>query len=273
MTQKTDLLINPQSVQKTAKTTPPPTANSCYRSRIYSSPININPLIAACDQLFSLVITLKELELPDDSSIFLQDLAHEIRSFEHHARIANYKEDVILKARYTLCYLIDKTIISTNWGKKNSWEQKNLLSLFFNETCNDEKFFSIANQSLKDTFSNLHLIELLYLCINIGLIDQYKEQEDKQKKLEDICNKLYRVISQHNYIEDKKLLISKSKDTIKKNKNDIKEKANYKKILKVGMLFALLASGFTYLLVNVKLINQSKQTASYIKQIKSENLI
>ena len=80
------------------KTTPLPT-HGYYRSRAYTSNTNINPLLAACDQLFSLVANLKDVELPDDSEKLLQDLAHEIRAFEHTAQLANYDQNMIVSAR------------------------------------------------------------------------------------------------------------------------------------------------------------------------------
>src|SRR4030067_3479848 len=97
------------------KTPPSPAISGCYRSRLYTSNININPLIAACDQILSLATTLKTTELPDNNTLFLQDLAHEIRSFEHHAQIANHQSNIIIAARYTLCCLLDEIITSTEW--------------------------------------------------------------------------------------------------------------------------------------------------------------
>src|SRR4030067_1821368 len=125
------------------KTPPSPAISGCYRSRIYTSNININPLIAACDQILSLAIALKTTEFPDNNTQFLQDLAHEIRSFEHHAQIANYQSNTIISARYALCSLLDEIIISTEWGQTNNWGEKNLLTLFHNENDGGTRFFSI----------------------------------------------------------------------------------------------------------------------------------
>ncbi len=56
------LTDSPNVVRPFEKMTPFPAAHGFYRSRIYTADISLNPLVAACDQLFGLATTLKTTE-------------------------------------------------------------------------------------------------------------------------------------------------------------------------------------------------------------------
>lgn len=183
------------------------TSNSFCRSRIYTLDISINPLVAACDPLLVLVATLKTIIYPLERDKFLQDLAHEIRAFECRAQMANYLPSTIMAARYALCCLLDETIAFTsNWGKDNGWLQNNLLTIFHNEGYGGAYFFTIISQALEDVGKNLHLIELLYLCLRFGFEGKYHNKEYDKNKLASIANRLYQIICQHRRTNNRRNL-------------------------------------------------------------------
>src|SRR3972149_7855012 len=279
MNPDTSLLSDsPNKMWSFEKTTPFPATNGCYRSRIYTSNININPLVAACDQILSLAIALKTTEFPDNNTQFLQDLSHEIRSFEHHAQIANYQSNIIIAARYALCCLLDETIASTQWGQTNNWDEKNLLTLFHNENYGGARFFSIIDRSLEKITANLHLIELLYLCLNLGFVGKYQNIEHGQSELVAITNRLYQIIGQHNHLNRKNLLIHEPILEPQQNQEapTITSTIKPKKLFGIAIAAAIVISGLIYFGINLKLNNTSKQIHTLLEQIhknKSENLI
>lgn len=253
------------------KTPPyPPSVYGCYRSRIYTSNININPLIAACDQLLSLIVSSKTVELPDDNTKLLQDLAHEIRAFEHRAQIANYEQNTITAARYALCSLLDEVITATPWGQQNNWQENNLLSLFHNENYGGERFFSIIDRVLENPSINMHLIELLYLFLNFGFKGKYNEIANGQNELLAITNRLYQTIGQQSHLSPKNILIGNTKNT--KLQNDIQPpkpqtSINSKKLFGLAIAVAIITSGLIYLGISLKLNSISKQIYTKIEQI------
>lgn len=246
------------------------TAGGFYRSRIYSSSANINPLVAACDQLLSLAATLKTIDYPEDSAKFLQDLVHEIRSFEHRAQLAKYPPDVIVAARYAVCCLLDETIAQTPWGQENSWDKNNLLSLFHNETYGGVRFFVIIDDALKDVVNNLHLIELLYLCLNFGFTGKYQKLKNGQNKLVAITNDLYQIIGQYSLNNQKNILISNEESA--SEQNDIiptgsRTYIDTKKLLLLAVCFAITISGLIYLGISLKLNYLSKPIYTALEQL------
>src|SRR3990172_8788384 len=263
MNQETSLLLDsPNRTWSFEKTTPFPATNGCYRSRIYTSNININPLVAACDQILSLAIALKTTEFPDNNTQFLQDLSHEIRSFEHHAQIANYQSNIIIAARYALCCLLDETIASTQWGQTNNWDEKNLLTLFHNENYGGARFFSIIDRSLENITANLHLIELLYLCLNLGFVGKYQNIKHGQSELVAITNKLYQIIGHHNHLNRKNLLAHDSIPEPQQNQQTPTITANIinpKKLFGIAIALSIVISGLIYFGIHLKLNSISKE--------------
>lgn len=240
------------------KTTPLPATSGYYRSRIYSSNVNINPLIAACDQLLSLVPILKTARLPEDHIKLLEDLAHEIRSFEHRAQIANYPPHIIVAARYAICALLDETISQTPLGQQNNWAAKNLLAIFFQEDHNGERFFAIIDQALGDIASNLHLIELLYLCLTLGFVGSKQNPHE----LLAITNKLYQISGQYGHRNCKNIMVQSDNLRTTTSENTAPATSiiaiNTTKLFGAAIIFAILTSGLIYLGINIGLSHLSK---------------
>lgn len=275
MGQNIDLLASsPNVTWSFEKTTPFATNGSCYRSRIYTTEVNLNPLVAAGDQLLSLAATIETIECPADCSKLLQDLAHEIRSFEHRAQIANYSSNIIVAARYALCCLLDEAILATPWGQENGWSEKNLLTLFHNENDGSVRFFSIINRSLEDIASNLHLIELLYLCLNFGFEGKYRKTQTGSHELLSIINKLYQIITQYNPRPHKNIFIHHESSPKSSPDHDTPNTApivGTQKLLWLASGLAFAISGLIYLGIILKLDNMSKPTYNTIKQLVKNN--
>lgn len=246
--------------------------NGFYRSRIYTSKININSLVAASDPILTLVTTLQNAHYPEDRVKFLEHLAHEVRAFEHHAKMANYKEDTITAARYILCCLLDETIaLTSEWGKENGWLHNNLLSVFHNECYGGEDFFKIIDESLKNTTINLHLIELAYICLNLGFAGKYRNTNDGACKITQIIDDLYTIINQHrSALGDKNLFICKQDTPVEQSINKAntpKYLSKLNKLIIIASVSSLLIAGTIYLIIDMKLNNLAKPIyRAYIKK-------
>jgi len=241
-----------------------PISNGFYRSRIYTASTSINPLIVACDPILTLMTNLKNIEYPSDRNRFLEDLAHEIRAFEHRAGLANYPENIITAARYALCCLLDETIaLTSEWGKNNGWLHNNLLTIFHNENYGGEYFFTMIERSLENITPNLHLIELLYLCLNFGFAGKHRNTEHGKSELASITNKLYQAICQYRRISQHNLFVfdQKTQDQPQQEQNyslTFIPQINTAKLLGFAMVFALIISSVIYFGIHLKLRNISK---------------
>jgi type VI secretion system protein ImpK len=230
------------------------TLKGFYRSRICTSNVSINPLIAACDPIFILVTNLKNIEYPNDRNQFLEDLKHEINAFVHRAQMANYNENIITTARYGLCCLLDETISTSEWSKNNAWIQNNLLSSFYKENYGGESFFEIMNNALENIPANFHLIELLYLCLSFGYAGKYKNMEHGKSELDSLANKLYQIICQYRYTNNKNLFLYGQKSKQLESVPQIKTS----KLFSIAIAGALIISGLIYFSIHLKLRNISE---------------
>lgn len=242
--------------------------NGFYRSRIYISKININSLVAASDPILTLVTTLQNSSYPEDRKKFLDNLAHEVRAFEHHAKMANYQKNTIANARYILCCLLDETIaLTSEWGKDDGWLHNNLLSIFHNESYGGEDFFKIITESLKNATVNLHLIELAYVCLNLGFTGKYRGVDDGASAITRLTDSLYEIISQHrSALGDKDLFVCEQEAPIEQLISAPKYLSKLNKLIIITVTSSLLIAGTIYLTIETKLNNLTRPIyQAYVK--------
>lgn len=167
---------------------------SYYRSKIYTTALGINPLVASASAIFTLAAKLRESESYTDINSLYQQLTHEIRAFENNAQAHNYRSDNILVARYVLCVLLDEVILQSSWGKISNWERHKLLVTFHNEPYGGERFFVILERIIEDPALHIDLLELMYLCLSFGLEGKYRHYEYGKIELDAVTEKLFECI-------------------------------------------------------------------------------
>jgi len=143
-----------------------------------------NPLTAAAASLLALASKLRTAVSHPDSSALFRHLAEEIRRFEAAAQAAGAAPDVVLASRYSLCTLLDEVVLNTPWGSQSVWINQTLLNLFHKEGWGGEKFFQIVERVMQQPGNNLDLLELLYLCMALGLEGKYRVQAGGRAQLE-----------------------------------------------------------------------------------------
>lgn len=143
-----------------------------------------NPLVGAAAPLLALAVRLAgTLDHPDPDGLFTH-IAAEIRGFESAARAANQRPEAVLTARYALCTLLDEVVLNTPWGSSSVWASRTLLNAFHNEGWGGEKFFQVLERVLQQPAANLDLLELMYLCMAMGLMGKYRVQLNGRAQLE-----------------------------------------------------------------------------------------
>jgi type VI secretion system protein ImpK len=154
----------------------------------------LNPLTTAATTLLALVAQLRDSPHHPDPTNLFQHVGHELREFEGGARAQGESPDAVLAARYLLCTVLDETILNTPWGSQSVWATQTLLSAFHNETWGGEKFFQLLDRLLQEPGRNLHLLELMYLCIALGFEGKYRIQERGRAELDRLQDGLYQAI-------------------------------------------------------------------------------
>ncbi len=158
---------------------------------------NVNPLAGAAAPLLALAVRLAAtVHHPDPGGLFRQ-AAQEIKNFEAAAHAAGVRPEAVLAARYALCTLLDEAVLNTPWGSQSVWASQTLLNLFHNEGWGGEKFFQILDRLLQQPAANLDLLELLYLCMAMGLKGKYRVQAAGGAQLDAIEANVMQVIRLH----------------------------------------------------------------------------
>src|SRR5215813_482587 len=175
----------------------PPRAASPEQSEpvaVGAIPSGLNPLVAAANPILNIIPQLRaSMEHPDPNAL-PERLAHGIRDFEARARAAGAPTEKIIAARYALCTLIDENAANTPWGASGAWAQHGLLALFHGETEGGEKFFQILGRLAENPHANIDVLELLYVCLQLGFEGRYRIVDGGQRQLEAIRQRLLAII-------------------------------------------------------------------------------
>ncbi|NBC15584.1 MAG: OmpA family protein [Gammaproteobacteria bacterium] len=153
-----------------------------------------NPLVACATQLFTVAGQLRGSPSHPDPKGLLERLIGQVREFEQCARGKGLTDAKVLPARYMLCALLDESVLDTPWGSQSIWSSRGLLVSFHKETWGGKKFYSALEKLLTYPAGNLHLLELMYLCLAMGFEGQYRIRDGGRQQLEQIREHLYQTI-------------------------------------------------------------------------------
>jgi type VI secretion system protein ImpK len=156
--------------------------------------VGLNPLVRAANPLLDLVVPLRTMSSPPNIEVLRETLVQAVRRFEAEARNAGVNAEAIAAARYALCTLLDETIACTPWGAGSAWSTRSLLVAFHHEAWGGEKFFLILQRLSKDARANIASLELMYLCLALGLEGRYRVAENGRSQLETVRERLLLLI-------------------------------------------------------------------------------
>lgn len=188
-----------------------------YRSKVMSATTGVNPLITAAAALLALFSELRALPLIQDSHTLYEELVHEIKAFESLTQTQGYRSETILIARYILCSALDEMITASAWGEQGHWHKHKLLNTFHNEDWGGERFFLILDRLSADPALHIDVLELIYICLNLGYMGKYQMIENGKIQLEEIMEKLYQRIRWQRGNIKKELAISEEPVTTSKS--------------------------------------------------------
>ncbi|MGQ7932623.1 DotU family type VI secretion system protein [Paraburkholderia sp. D1E] len=154
----------------------------------------LNPLLRAANPLLDLIVPLRRMSTHSDLEDLRGCLVDGVRQFENKARAANLSVETLSAARYALCTFLDETVSSTPWGGGGAWSGRSLLILFHNEASGGEKFFMILQRLAQDPRTNLEVLELMYVCLALGMEGRYRLIEGGRAQLDVLRERLLAMI-------------------------------------------------------------------------------
>ncbi len=213
-------------------------------SKTFTSKVGVNPLVTAANPLLSLANKLYATTEYANIHDLHQQLTHEIRAFETQAQQLGCESKMILAARYALCALFDELILNTPWGNETNWGQHKLLLQFQQESSADKQFFSILDHLYSEPAKYINVLELMYLCLNLGFCGQYRYIDNGLQERNTLIDKLYNMIRMQRGEFSHTLSIPAPDYTVSKKKFSLTPKKTF--LLMFGLILAT-AACFHYL--------------------------
>src|SRR5579872_4701201 len=127
----------------------------------------VNPLVDAAAYLFSIMGRLKQIKSYRHLNKLHKELVAEINTFQDTTKSHGYSSEYILVSRYALCATLDDIITNTTWGSQGQWDNYSLLTVFNQESAQQERFFIILERLIKDPSLYIELMEFMYLCLSL----------------------------------------------------------------------------------------------------------
>jgi type VI secretion system protein ImpK len=230
-------------------------------STAFDSQFSLNPLVAAAAPILMITNKIQSTNEPINPEQLLQELIKEIKIFENKARQLEYRSAIILAARYFLSSYVDEMITShANSSIKNVWQAQPLLKTLQGEIWGGERFFLILERASDDSDAHIDLLELGYLCINLGYQGRYKNEN--LRELEHIKDNLFVLITNQRGEPNDSLFIGKEIQT----PMIINAKKQNKRVPHVIFAAVILVAGITavYLPYTIHLQSLAKKTQQKI---------
>jgi type VI secretion system protein ImpK len=165
----------------------------------------LNPVVRAANPLLDLIMPLRAMTTYANLDELREQLVHAIRNFESDLKTRRLDPELIAAARYVLCTFLDETISSTPWGGNGAWATKSLLVAFHNEAWGGEKVFLILQRLSQNPRANLDVLELIYLCLALGLEGRYRVRDGGRDQLETLRERLRQMIQTQRGVYERDL--------------------------------------------------------------------
>jgi type VI secretion system protein ImpK len=154
----------------------------------------VNPLESAAAPLLALMASLRKTMAHPDPMALRSQVAEQVRVFESEAHGLGVSPQTAQIARYLLCTALDEAVLNTPWGSASDWSKHSLLADFHKDVKGGERFFELLRKLAQKPAQNLHLLELMYVCLSLGFVGRYRVMDDGRTRLEDEREQLYRII-------------------------------------------------------------------------------
>jgi type VI secretion system protein ImpK len=154
----------------------------------------LNPLIVAAAPLLQLLGRLRTTLSAPNVEDLRERTVRQIRQFEQAARDGGVPQEQLAPAHYALCASIDDVVLNTPWGSQGGWAARSLVTTFHQEVRAGERFFRILEDLGKTPATYLPVLELMYYCLSLGFLGQYRLPPHRPGEVDRVRENLYTMI-------------------------------------------------------------------------------
>ncbi|WP_422864111.1 type IVB secretion system protein IcmH/DotU [Endosaccharibacter trunci] len=157
-------------------------------------PVGDGPIVQAAQPLLALMARLRNVVSVPDPGALREKTVQELRRFETILREAKVPPEHLRLGHYALCTSLDDVVQCTPWGSQGPWAQISLTSAFHKDVRGGERFFEILSKLLASPSRYLPLIELMYLCMSLGMHGRYRLSPRGPAELDRLREETYAAI-------------------------------------------------------------------------------
>jgi len=181
--------------EQPARQDPPAARPAAMAEGTENTSIGEDALTAAAAPLLQLMARLRNTANPPDSGDLRERTVRQVRIFEQEARDKEVPLEQLRPAHYALCASLDDVVLNTPWGSSGTWSEHSLVSTFHQEVRSGERFFDVLKQMCANPGKYLPVIKLMYLCMSLGFIGQYRLSRRGVGDINRIREETYAVIA------------------------------------------------------------------------------
>lgn len=190
---------------------PPPQRQSAFANVATPPPVSggaetiqfgLNPLIIAAAPLLQLLGRLRTTMSAPNVDDLRERTVRQLRQFEASAREAGVPNEQLRPAHYALCASIDDVVLNTPWGSQGGWAARSMVSSFHQEVRSGERFFRILEDLKVTPATYLPVLELMYYCLSLGFLGQYRLPPHRPGEVDRIREDLYTIIARQRPVAD-----------------------------------------------------------------------
>ena len=193
-TSASDTQMEPPSSRPASPASPPTMRAVAVAEGTEKVAVGDDVLTAAAAPLLLFMARLRNTANPPDSGDLYQRTVRQIRVFEQETREKGVPLEQLRPAHYALCASLDDVVLNTPWGNSGSWAERSLVSTFHKEVRSGERFFDVLKQMCANPGRFLPVIKLMYLCMSLGFVGQYRLSRRGLGDLTRIREETYNII-------------------------------------------------------------------------------
>jgi len=126
-----------------------------------------NPILEVCSPILSLILRIQEQEIALDEQLY-QEFVLALTLLEEQARINLLTTAEVEKIKFALIIFCDEIILHNRLSSQQHWPQHRLQYSLLGIEDGDALFFQRLDKLLKNSKHNINLLELYYLCLELG---------------------------------------------------------------------------------------------------------
>jgi type VI secretion system protein ImpK len=177
-----------------------------------------NPILEVCSPILSLLLRIQEQEVPLDEKLY-QEFVLALTLLEEQAHLHLLTTAEVTKIKFALIIFCDEVILHNRLSSHQQWPQYRLQYSLLGIDDGDALFFQHLDKLLKNSKHNINLLELYYLCLELGYQGNSMDNTQLLRLKVIINQEIIRVKGQPNrvvgqYCRDDYLALMTSKKTM-----------------------------------------------------------